>query len=60
MAKFKEPLADNSFNRRMAQGHVNRTGHKLEAHQVSNDGVLWHTVRECCGEVEPETLAVWS
>ena len=59
MAKFKAPLADTPMNHRLEVGHALRTGHELEAEQVSDDGILWHTVRACCGETEPETLPVW-
>lgn len=54
MAKFVESLADTAFNRRMAEGHKNRTGHALDAVQVSDDGELWRIVRLCCGETVPE------
>jgi hypothetical protein len=60
MAKLIETPADTPFNRRMAEGHKNRTGHKLDAVQVSDDGVLWHTVRLCCGETVPETVDTWT
>ena len=60
MAKFIETPTDTPFNRRLAEGHMHRTGHKLESVQVSDDGTLWHTVRTCCGEEIPETVAVWN
>lgn len=59
MAKHVEAPADNPFNRRMAEGHQFRTGHELNAIQVSDDGTLWHNVRLCCGEEIPETVTVW-
>lgn len=46
-------LSDTSINRRMADGHINRTGHKLDAVQVSEDGELWNIVRMCCGDPHP-------
>lgn len=55
-----EPVANNSFNARMAEGHKRRLGHDLKAVQVSADGILWHTVRLCCGETVPETVPTWS
>lgn len=59
MAKHMEPITDNAYNRRMAEGHKRRTGHDLVGYQASDDGVLWHTIRECCGETEPEKLTGW-
>lgn len=56
MAKYKEPLPDTEFARRVAEGHRLRLGHSLEAFNVSDDGMLWHTVRTCCGDTEPETV----
>lgn len=59
MAKFIEEPADTPFNRRLAEGHEFRTGHKLDSVMVSDDGVLWYTVRLCCGETVPETVTEW-
>jgi hypothetical protein len=50
---------DTPFQRRMARGHHIRQGHPLDAMQVSADGVLWHTVRLCCGQAIPATVATW-
>jgi len=55
---FVEEMQDTPFNRRMAEGHFNRLGHELDAVQVSDDGTLWQTVRKCCGDTVPETVAV--
>jgi hypothetical protein len=60
MAKFIEAPADTPFNRRLAEGHLHRTGHALDAVQVSDDGVLWYTVRLCCGETVPDTVDTWT
>lgn len=54
MAKFTEALADTPFNRKLAEGHMNRTGHALDAVNVSNDGEWWQIVRFCCGETVPD------
>jgi hypothetical protein len=54
-----ERLADTPFNARLARGHVMRTGHTLNARQVSEDGILWHTVKLCCGEEIPATVSTW-
>jgi hypothetical protein len=59
MAKFTEAPADTPFNRRLAEGHLNRTGHKMNLVQVSDDGILWTNVRLCCGETIPETVDTW-
>lgn len=32
----------------MQKGHFMRKGHKLIAHLESDDGVIWHIVRDCC------------
>ena len=45
-----EVFADTSFRGRMAAGHKLRTGHSLDAVNVSDDGQIWHIVRLCCGE----------
>lgn len=60
MAKHIEELPDTSFMRRMAEGHETRMGHKLDAVNVSEDGMLWHMVRLCCGETVPETVGTWT
>jgi hypothetical protein len=60
MAKYVEPLDVHSpFNQRLARGHRMRLGHELKAVQVSEDGILWHTVRLCCGETIPDTVDAW-
>lgn len=33
---------------KMAPGHLINRGHELVAHLESDDGILWHVVRECC------------
>lgn len=55
-----EPLPDTAFNRRMAQGHKARLGHKLIAEHVSADRILWHTVRLCCGDTVPARVSTWA
>lgn len=50
------PIPNTPFQRQMAQGHKNRTGHALRGHQVSQDGMVWATVRECCGENDAQRL----
>lgn len=50
---------NTAFQQRMARGHRIRTGHNLDALQVSEDGVLWHTVKRCCGETVPKTVETW-
>jgi hypothetical protein len=54
-----QPLHDTPLQRRIAAGHLQRTGHPLDAVSVSGDGVLWHTVRRCCGESVPPEVATW-
>lgn len=54
------PMPDTAFNRRMADGHRMRVGHTLDARSVSSDGVLWHTVRLCCGDALPSSVPTWS
>jgi len=56
---IEEPL-DNSFQRRMARGHMLRHGHDLDAMQVSADGTLWHRVNLCCGEAIPAAVKTWA
>lgn len=50
---------DSPFNARMERGHYMRTGHKLHAVEVSQDGMLWHKVYLCCGESIPDTVPTW-
>ena len=59
MAKYVETPVYTLFNARMARGHEMRLGHELKAVQVSDDGILWHTVRLCCGETIPDTVETW-
>ena len=33
---------------KMRAGHLLNRGHELVAHLESEDGELWHLVRECC------------
>jgi hypothetical protein len=42
------PVPDTGFYRQMAVGHMNRTGHALNAHLESNGDGLWHLIRQCC------------
>ena len=44
---------------RMAEGHLIRTGHKLVAVHASSDGIVWLTVRLCCGEQVPGEAPTW-
>ncbi len=46
------------FERRMAEGHLIRTGHQLAGH-YEGVGFERHLVRECCGKTEtaPEIIA---
>ena len=60
MALQTEPILHTPFNRRMAEGHKMRIGHKLNRVQVTADGVLWHGVNLCCGETAPETVTTWA
>ena len=60
MAKHQAPIPDTPFNRRLAEGHRNRTGHEQNAVHVSDDGTLWHRVRLCCDETIPETVETWA
>jgi hypothetical protein len=55
-----EPLKDTPFQARMARGHKMRLGHELKAVQVSSDGILWHTIKLCCGETIPESVETWA
>lgn len=52
--KLKMPPPDTALNRRMAAGHLMRTGHRLVSVLVSDDGAIWQVVRECCGEKEED------
>jgi hypothetical protein len=56
MAKFVQTIPNTSMEQRMARGHKLRFGHEQKALHVSDDGVLWHKVRTCCGEQIPETV----
>lgn len=47
------------FQRRMEVGHEMSTGHRADFRHVSEDGVLWHIVRFCCGDPIPETVPTW-
>jgi hypothetical protein len=60
MTKHQGPIPDTPFQRRMARGHYNLRGHKLNAVHVSDDGILWHTVRLCCGDTVPDTVQTWA
>jgi len=53
------PIPDTPMRRRMAAGHEMRHGHTLDAVHVTSDGMLWHTVRLCCGEAIPAAVAGW-
>lgn len=56
-----KPLTTHSpFHARLARGHEIRKGHALHAVEVSQDGILWHTVRLCCGETIPDTVSTWN
>jgi len=59
MAKFVTTIPNTPFQQRMARGHRIRNGHELAALHVSDDGILWHKVRTCCGEQIPETVETW-
>jgi hypothetical protein len=54
-----QPISVTPYQARMARGHAILQGHKLRAVQVSSDGILWHTVRLCCGEEIPTTVDTW-
>ena len=43
LTQKSSPLLD-----KMAPGHLINRGHELVAHLESDDGILWHVVRECC------------
>ena len=48
-------VPDTAFQRRMAEGHEIRMGHKLDAVHVSDDGgQIWRMVRLCCGDKIPD------
>jgi hypothetical protein len=53
------PIPDTPFQRRLAAGHGMRLGHPLQAVHVTSDGMLWHTVRRCCGEAIPAAVGTW-
>ena len=59
MAKFVATVPSTPMEQRMARGHKIRTGHDQVALQVSDDGILWHKVRVCCGEQVPESVETW-
>lgn len=59
MAKFVETIPNTAMQQRMARGHRIRLGHEQKAVHVSDDGILWHKIRTCCGETIPETVTTW-
>jgi hypothetical protein len=52
-----EPLPDTPFYRRMAAGHLARTGHKLAAVLAPAGDSTWKVQRSCCGSQPPAQAA---